>query len=716
MPFEETESIVDVSVVIVTHNSRSVLEPCLESLKKNSLFGRCEVIIVDNASSDGTLDLVRERYPWVDLSEGERNAGFSVAVNIGIRRARGRYILILNPDTIVRERSIEMLVRFIEETPDAGIVAPKLVYEDGNLQYSCRRFYNWKVLLLRRTILGRLFKGSKVISEHLMMDYDHAQARRVDWVIGACMLVRREAIESVGLLDERFFLYFEDVDWCYRMKQKGWSVYYDPDATVVHTYARESAQSVLNRSFVAHLSSLVRYYEKWSFVPFFLKRYREVIKITLFLVADVIAFNLAFLSAYFTRHALANLFSRTLLPFAQYEQFLVYENVLFVLTFFVIGLYRIRRDTSPVDELFAIGKGVGVACVLLMASTYLSQIHSYSRMVVAFLAPYAVAYDWAVRAALRRVHRGLLAQRIDLKRVCIVGPAAEASRLERQLLEDAGRGIEVAGIVATDLGPRQSGERRLGEVSELAAIVDTYRIQQLIFLPGAAPEERIAEFIVLGRRLMLDVVALKDYTGVMIHEAELTDFAGHPAIIYRRDTRYAVDRLVKRLLDIVLGVCFLVVSLPCSVLYSLYTAIRGGTPYSRESRLGLRGKPFMYPVAGVRSSNGPSDIVNLPLFWLVVAGKLSVVGPYPLPTAHAAEDMARFRYDVRPGVTGLWRTGRDDEIPLKALLAQDAGYIRNWSLSKDLKILVATFGRMLMGKKRSLRLEPSRLGTDPRPE
>jgi GT2 family glycosyltransferase/lipopolysaccharide/colanic/teichoic acid biosynthesis glycosyltransferase len=698
---------VDVSVIIVTHNSRSVLEPCLESLKKQSMLSNTEVIVVDNASSDGTPEMVRDRYPWVDVCAGARNVGFSVGVNVGIQRARGRYFLILNPDTVVRERSIEALFRFMEATPDAGIVGPKMVFHDGNLQYSCRRFYNWKVLLMKRTYLGKILKSSDAVSEHLMLDFDHETTKKVDWVIGACMLVRRDAVQSVGLMDERFFLYFEDVDWCYRMKQKGWRVYYHPEAVVVHHYARDSAQSVFNRPFVAHLASLVRYYEKWSFILYLVKKHREVIKVVLFLVVDVVAFNLAFLSAYYSRLGLGDFFSKQLLPIQTYEQFVVFENLLFVFTYFVLGLYRIRRETTAVDELFTVARAIMLASILLMASTYLSQIHSYSRMVVAFLVPFAVLYDWGLRALIRRFHRSLLAQKIDLKRVCIIGPMEEAREFEEVMTVDTRLGVDVVGIVDTGEGTERGPGPSLGDLSQLAEIVDKFRIQELIFLPRAVPENRIAEFVGLGRRRVLDVTVLTDYSGLVIHHATVTNLVGRPVISYRRDTRYAADQLAKRLLDIGLGLVFLVVSLPFSVVYSLYTSVRGRTPFSRESRLGLRGEPFMFPIAGVRSSNGPSDIVNLPLFWLVVTGKISIVGPYPLaePQAGTVDAAATFRFDVRPGLTGYWRVGRDDEIPLADLLAQDASYTRNWSLVEDVKILVMTFGNILLGRKRSLRLK-----------
>jgi N-acetylglucosaminyl-diphospho-decaprenol L-rhamnosyltransferase len=693
----------EVSVVIVSYNSRSVLGPCLDSLKKQNAFDDTEVIVVDNASSDGTPTMVRERYPWVTLIAGRKNVGFSRGVNIGIREARGDFFLILNPDTVVQPDSIGKLLDFMKRTPSAGIVGPKLVYGDGTLQYSCRRFYTWKVLVLRRTVLGKIFKNSAAVADHMMLDFDHASTREVDWILGACLLVRRQAVESVGLLDERFFLYFEDVDWCYRMKQKGWGVFYHAESVVVHNYARESAQSVINRSFVAHLASLVRYYDKWNPVFYFLKKYREVIKTGLFLAVDIAAFNLAFVTAYYLRVALDGVFTNPIFSIDAYKGFVFFENLLFVFTYFATGLYRVRRETTPVDELFNIARAIVLASILLMTSTYLSRIRTYSRMVVAFLVPFAILYDWMARTVIRLLHKVLLAQKIDLKRVCIVGPPEQSRDLEAKLLSEPSLGVDVVGFVTPGGAREDTAPGSLGKLSDLEDVVGRYRIQELVFLPDAVSDDVIAEFVMMGRRRVLDVTVITDYSGLVIRQAAVSNLAGRPVISYRRDTRYALDRWVKRALDVVLGGVFMVVSVPCSVVYFVYTSLRGGVPFTGEERLGLGGKPFVMPVAGGGSSNGPSDIVNLPLFWLVVTGKMSLVGPYPFPSEGSGRLTrdAGFRFDVRPGVTGYWRAGREGDATVDDLYAQDANYVRNWTLVQDLKILMMTFGNMLSGKRRT---------------
>ncbi len=542
-----------------------------------------------------------------------------------------------------------------------------------------------------------------------MQDFDHAGTRPVDWVIGAAMLVRREAVESVGMMDERFFLYFEDVDWCYRMAQRGLKVYYLAEAVVEHGYQRESAQAVLNRSFVAHLVSLFRYYEKWNALFYFLKRYREVGKILLFLVLDLVAFNAAFLAAYYLRIALGGVFPNPLFPIQAYERFVVFENLLFVFTFAALGMYRIRRETRPVDELFDIVRGIVFASVLLMTSTYLSQIRTYSRLVVAFMVPFAIGFDWLLRYVVRRLHRRLLVLKVDLKRACVVGPKDAARDVELRLMQDDALGFDVVGIV--DTAGQSDGilTGTLGPVEDLEKIIDRYRLQHVLVLSGALGDVELAELVTMGRRRTIDVTVLTDYAGLVFHQARVTDLQGRPVILYPRDTRYVFDRFAKRVLDVVAGSVFAVVSAPFHVLYSLYAFSRARKPFAVLERLGARGGLLALPVAGSGRTDGPSDFVNLPLFWLVVIGKMSIVGPYPLPPEDARHvgRVARVRFEMRPGITGRWRTGgvvvsRDD------LLVSDTAYVQDWSLVNDAKIFVATLVRMARGKRRILEIVDDR--------
>jgi N-acetylglucosaminyl-diphospho-decaprenol L-rhamnosyltransferase len=217
----------DASVVVVTYNSAAWIERCLESVRG------LETIVVDNGSTDGTVALVRERFPAVRLLEQE-NAGMGGGNNAGMRIASGRYFLLLNSDAWVVGDAVAQLVAFADEHPEAAVVGPRLLNPDGSLQRSARAFPTLWRLATEYLFLRKLAPRSRTLNRFYEGGFDHDVVREVDWLFGACLLVRRDAADEVGLFDKDFFMFSEETDWCYRFRQAGWKVYFFPGAEVVH--------------------------------------------------------------------------------------------------------------------------------------------------------------------------------------------------------------------------------------------------------------------------------------------------------------------------------------------------------------------------------------------------------------------------------------------------------------------------------------------------
>ncbi len=251
----------DVSVCIVSWNVRDDLLACLNSIYGPESRVSFEVIIVDNASTDDTVAAIKQHYPIVKLITNEENRGFAAGCNQGIQQAGGRYILLLNPDTIVPLNALDELVSFADEHPQAGIIGPQLLYPDGRLQYSCRHFPTVAAALFRHTFLSRLVPGARSVTDYLMSNWDHNETRAVDWVSGACMLLRRELIEDIGLLDDQFFWGSEDVDYCWRAHQAGWQILYTPQPQVIHAVGHSSNKAVIPTIINFH-RSMYRLYSK----------------------------------------------------------------------------------------------------------------------------------------------------------------------------------------------------------------------------------------------------------------------------------------------------------------------------------------------------------------------------------------------------------------------------------------------------------------------
>jgi N-acetylglucosaminyl-diphospho-decaprenol L-rhamnosyltransferase len=218
-----------VSAVVVTHNAAGWIEQCLGSLAGTG----AEVIVVDNASTDGTTSLVREKFPDARVIE-EENRGFGAGNNAGMRAASGRYYLLLNPDAWLTEGALDKLVAFADEHPEAAVVGPRLLNPDGTLQRSVRGYPSpWRIAT-EYFFLRKLGPRTHALNAFFGEQFDHESVREAEYLFGACMLVRREAVDSVGGFDEDFFLMSEEVDWCYRFRQAGWKVLFYPGAEVFH--------------------------------------------------------------------------------------------------------------------------------------------------------------------------------------------------------------------------------------------------------------------------------------------------------------------------------------------------------------------------------------------------------------------------------------------------------------------------------------------------
>lgn len=254
---------IDLSIIIVNYNTKSLLKRCLQSIDNSKSKLNLEVLVVDNASYDGSCQLVKDEFPQVKLIENKTNLKFGRANNEGVRFSRGEYILVLNPDTVISENALDKMVVFMKNNTDAGILGPKLLNPDGTLQFSCRKFFTLRAIFVRRTFFGRIFPNSKSLREYLMSDWDHNDVREVDWLMGACLLVRRNVLDVAGLFDEKYILYFEDVDLCYRVKKAGYKVYYYPEAIISHSYQRES-EKIFSKKMAWHIQSAIRFFNKFG--------------------------------------------------------------------------------------------------------------------------------------------------------------------------------------------------------------------------------------------------------------------------------------------------------------------------------------------------------------------------------------------------------------------------------------------------------------------
>ncbi len=252
----------DLSVVIVNRFTRRFLLPCVESVLASHGAYDVEVIVVDESPLDGGARDLRERYPAIAVIDDDSDRGYAHANNLGLMRARGRYLLTLNPDTLLPKGALARLVAWMDANPRAGVVGPKLVRADGTMDLACRRSFPTPLnALFRYTGLARMFPRNRHFAGYNLTFLDADAPAEVDSVSGAFMLVRREAADHAGLFDEDYFMYGEDLDWAFRIKQAGWQVWYRPEVVVLH-YKGQATKQRSARMIVEFHRAMLTFYRK----------------------------------------------------------------------------------------------------------------------------------------------------------------------------------------------------------------------------------------------------------------------------------------------------------------------------------------------------------------------------------------------------------------------------------------------------------------------
>lgn len=251
----------ELSVTICSWNTREDLRACLASLQAVTDEARFEAIVVDNASHDGSADMVEKDFPWVRLMRMTENLGFTKGHNRALEARSAPHAFLLNSDAVVHAGALRAIIDYHAAHSDAGIIGPKLLNPDASLQYSCRRFPNPVAALFRNTPVGKLFPGNRFTRDYLMTDWGHDDVREVDWVSGAAFFVSAQVMDRVGLFDPGFFMFCEDVDWCFRTWKAGLKVVYLPQAVITHAIGRSTDQ-VANKMIVRFHKSMLRFYRK----------------------------------------------------------------------------------------------------------------------------------------------------------------------------------------------------------------------------------------------------------------------------------------------------------------------------------------------------------------------------------------------------------------------------------------------------------------------
>lgn len=265
------------SIIIVNYNTGELLRNCIDSVFSTTKDMPFDIWVVDNDSQDDSITMIKEYFPQVNVIENRTNIGFAKANNLAISRIKTDYVLLLNPDTVIRDNAIEKVVKFMDKNPEVGIAGCRVLNEDGTLQLACRRSIPTPgVAFFRLTGLSRLFPNSKTMAKYNLTYLNSNEPYEVDAVSGAFLMIRRKVIEEIGLLDERFFMYGEELDWCLRTRKARWTVMYYPGAEIIH-YKGECSKSNSRKATFEFYRSMYLFHKKH-----FAENYNPVINILIY--------------------------------------------------------------------------------------------------------------------------------------------------------------------------------------------------------------------------------------------------------------------------------------------------------------------------------------------------------------------------------------------------------------------------------------------------
>ncbi len=556
----------ELSIIIVNYNVKFFLEQCLHSVLKATKNISAEIFVVDNNSVDGSVQFIPERFPEINFIANPENVGFSKANNQAIKIARGKYVLLLNPDTVVEEDTFEKVIAFMDTHPDAGGLGVKMIDGKGNfLPESKRGLPTPWVAFYKIFGLSKLFKKSKKFGKYHLSFLDEEKIHEVDVLSGAFMLLRESVLHKIGLLDETFFMYGEDIDMSYRVSKAGFKNYYFPETTIIHYKGESTKKGTLNyvKAFYNAMNIFARKHFSGGKAGFFSLFIHLAIYFRALLSVSARFFDKISMPAFDS----AIIFSGFLLLTPIWEKFRFEQGyyppeflkfvVPVYMLFWVLGIFLSGGYKKPVN-LLKIARGIlwGTVSILLVYSLADMQFR-FSRALILLgsawstfaLVLYRLIFHWLKIKGFRLDIR-------KTKKIAIAGHLPEAQRVHK-LIEQTPISSEIAGFVG--VGPGDKGQGYIGQISQLKEIIQINRIDEVIFCAESISSGEII-------KAMLDLSQLNvDYKiappeSVSIIGSNSIHTAGDLYVLNLNAISKASNKRKKRVFDVFLSVFLLLLS------------------------------------------------------------------------------------------------------------------------------------------------------------
>lgn len=661
----------DLSVIIVNYNVRQFLENALVSVQRALRELESEIFVVDNASGDGSADMVRGRFPDVRVILNSTNLGFSKANNQALRLAKGKFILLINPDTIVQEDTLRVMLDFFAAHGDAGLAGCKILNPDGSFQLPCRRSFPSPWVAFTKIMgLSVLFPRSRIFGRYNLTYLDPDQTYPVDAISGSFMMLRRDVYDRIGGLDESFFMYGEDLDWCFRVRQAGYAVYYVHSTAIIHFKGESTRRSDIDEleHFYGAMELFVeKHFNRSKVVRVLLKAgivmrgaaatMARAARPAIAALADYLLLDLAlFLSAYWYFG------NPTHFTFRAHPVVWVVPGLVLVVVSSALGVYSRYRHS-----VVRAGLSVIVSYLFISAIVFFAKDFAYSRLVVVLsgILSFVFVPGWRILGIwYRSSGRGEGGRsRLFGSRTLIVGTGPAVEDIVRKLRSRIDNGYQLIGLIDVSLrriGESVAGVEIVGSVENLSKVVSELKITEVIF---AISDQ-------LSYADMLAVVARSDLPGVnyrlvpnsqeaILGKTRIDELESLPLVDIEYNLHRPWNRFVKRLFDLALSIVLLVfLYIPARLAKLFGVHFRDG---------GRRQKILLLPEICL----GRMSFVGLPF----------EEGP-PIPSAREKS------YLGKPGLTGLLQISDHNDLRADERERFKLYYAKNQTLGLDLEILL----------------------------
>lgn len=651
---------IKLSIIIVNFNVKAFLQNCLLSVRKALEKIPSEIIVVDNASDDGSVEIIKKNFPDVKIIELSENLGFSKANNIGLKIAKGEYICLLNPDTIVEEDTLNTMIRFMESHPEAGMAGCKILNPDGTFQLACRRSFPTPWVAFTKIFgLSALFPKSKLFARYNLTYLDENQTYEVDAISGSFMFLRKDVYEKVGGLDESFFMYGEDLDWCFRIKKAGFKIYYVHSTKIIHFKGESTKRSNIDE--VKHFYNAMRLFVRKHFSGSFLMELilqfainarsalaflekRFLIFLAIFL--DTIFFNLSIL---FSENIYMKFTGFSGFPDYAYPTVFIVPVLSFILIAYLMNSYEVKN--LPISRLYL---SIFLSFLLTSSLTYFFKDYAFSRAIllihyilISFILP-----AWRVFVKVMFKYPKDSRQSLFEANTLIVGTNESAIELISRLKRTHNFYYDIIGLIDKDrkrIGEKINDVEIIGSIETLPKIIREKGISEVIFASEFLSYHEVLSIVSANQNLNVHFHLADKNFDFIISKKDVLELNELPLIEIEYNISMPIHRFIKRIFDLVLSFIL------------LFT---------------------IYPIAVIKYllSNKKNNLLYL---LRVITGKYSLVGR-PIGSKESKI------YLGKPGLTGIVQINENKNLTEEDIERLNIYYAKNQNIWLDIEILVKT--------------------------